>query len=63
MRFYKVEEIRERLADCNIQAVARKIGVHPQTLYAIKDAGKYPNYKTYKKLVEHFEGVTYAVQG
>jgi len=58
MRFWTLEEIKARLADSNIRAVAKKIGIHEQTLYGfMKSKGKSINFDTYRKLVEYLEGV------
>lgn len=51
-----IEEIREKLLQGgNIRHVARKIGVHFNTLYAICNGGG-TTYKTLKKLEVYFNG-------
>ena len=58
MRFWTLEEIKARLSESNIRAVAKRIGVHEQTLYSFMSSkSRSVNFETYRKLVEYLEGV------
>lgn len=52
-----LEEIKERLSDRNISAVAKNIGMTRQFISAVK-TGRAPNpsYDTVKKLSDYLEG-------
>ena len=45
-------EIQRRLEDCNIKAVAQKVGIHENTLYRLGDK---TSYKTVELLSNYFE--------
>jgi len=49
-----IEQIRKRMQDRNIKAVAEAIGVHQQSLYRIM-AGSEPSYRVLKLLSDYLE--------
>lgn len=49
-----IEQIRKRLADRNLAAVAEKIGIHHQSLYRIMK-GAEPSYRVAKALSDYLE--------
>ncbi len=49
-----IEQIRHLLVSRSQAAVARAIGVHPNTLYRIM-RGKSPSYSTLMKLIRFFD--------
>lgn len=50
-----IEEIKERLKDRNIKAVARISGVHFNAIYRLVSGKSKPSYKTHEKLSEYLE--------
>lgn len=54
-----IEQIKRRLADSNLSAVAEKSGVHPATLYRMMagDSPTKPLYETVKTLSDYLEGL------
>jgi len=53
-----IEEIREKLQDKNLEAVARRTGLSRQTLSNIRnDKVIAPSYKTIKIISDYLEGV------
>lgn len=50
-----LDEIRERLADMNIRAVARSSGVHYNALYRLIKGGTNPSYKTVQKIIAYLQ--------
>lgn len=49
-----VKEIREKLKECNLNAVSRDTGLHIQTLYKIKNESPDPRHSTVLILSEYF---------
>jgi DNA-binding phage protein len=49
-----VKEIREKLKECNLNAVSRDTGLHIQTLYKIKNESPDPRHSTVRILSEYF---------
>lgn len=47
-----LEQIQVRLEDCNLKAVAKKIGVHENTLYRLNEK---TSYKTVERISQYFE--------
>ncbi len=50
-----LEEIKKRLAESNLKAVAEKAGVHYNSLYRLAKADANPSYDTVKKLSDYLE--------
>lgn len=50
-----IEQIRERLKDRQLNAVAKKTGLHSNTVYKIAN-GAGANYETIKKLSDYLTG-------
>ncbi len=50
-----LEEIKKRLAESNLKAVAKKAGVHYNSLYRLTKADANPSYDTVKKLSDYLE--------
>lgn len=49
-----LEQIREKMADRNLAEVARRTGIHANTLWSIKRGDRNPSYETLEKLAEYF---------
>lgn len=54
-RYIGLDLIREKLADRNLQVVARGADLHPNSLYRIRNGASNPKYKTVQRLVEYFD--------
>ena len=50
-----LDEVRERLKDRNLMAVANSAGVHYNALYRLMKGGSNPSYKTVQKLIEYLQ--------
>lgn len=50
-----IDTIRRLMADRNIRKVARRIGVHPNTLYRTIWGTSRPRYETIKKVSDYLE--------
>lgn len=48
-----LEQISKRLETANIRALAREIGVHPNTIYGMQK-GRNVSYEVVKKLSDYF---------
>lgn len=55
-----LEDIQRRLDDCKITAVARKIDVHPNTLYRLSEGTRY---SVIERLSDYFEEKERAANG
>ena len=53
---YTLEEIRILLEDRNVQAIARKTGLSPRTIYYIRNGGKRATLETVQKLWAYLNG-------
>jgi transcriptional regulator with XRE-family HTH domain len=51
-----MEQIKEKMKDRNVSAVARSIGISRQAMYMILHGKMYPSYETLLKLSNYFEG-------
>lgn len=51
-----LEQITKRLETANIRAVAREIGVHPNTIYGMQK-GRNVSYEVVKRLSDYFMSV------
>lgn len=56
MKLLTLEEIRRRLADRNLQAVARATGLAPDTVYRLANGVGTPSYATVETLSRYLEG-------
>lgn len=54
---YTVEQIRKRLQDSNMKAVARKAGVHHNSLLAMMRGDRLPRYETLKRLSDYIDSL------
>jgi len=53
---YTIDQVKDRLADRNLKAVAEKSGVHYNTLYRLMSSDSpNPHYETMKKLIEYLD--------
>lgn len=50
-----IEEIRSRLEDRNIKAVAERAGVHFNVIYRLMSGQSNPSYETLKRLSAYLE--------
>lgn len=50
-----LDEIKTKLTEANLQAVAKAADVHPNTLYKLMNGAR-PSYDTVKKLSDYLEG-------
>lgn len=48
-----LDQIKKRLEYANIQELSKNAGVHPNTLYSIRN-GRIPSYATVKKVSDYF---------
>ena len=53
---YTLEEVKDTLSDRNLKVVAKRIGIHPYTLYDIVNGKSKPSITTYEKLVTYLYG-------
>ncbi|MBT4081021.1 MAG: helix-turn-helix transcriptional regulator [Gammaproteobacteria bacterium] len=51
-----LEQIREKLQDRNIQAVAKATGLHANSIYKFVNGGTEPKYATIKALSDYLSG-------
>lgn len=49
-----IDQIRAKLANCNITALSKELGVHRNGLYRIANGQADPSYSTLKKLENYF---------
>lgn len=49
----ELEAIRAALKDCNIQAVARSTGLHPNAIYRFLKGQSNPRYATAERLAKY----------
>lgn len=50
-----VEEIKQKLEDRNVQVVARKTGIHFNTIHRLQHGSTRPSYATLERLSEYLE--------
>ena len=49
----ELDELRQLLADRNLQAVARGAGVHPNSLYRLMAGSTSPKYETVRRVMAY----------
>jgi predicted transcriptional regulator len=53
----EIEEIKKLMADRNVQAVAKAVGLHPNAIYRLINGATYPKYTTVRILLDYLNSI------
>lgn len=53
-----LDEIKKRLKESNLKAVATAAGIHHNALYRLMNGGTNPSYETVRKLIDYINSLS-----